>query len=98
MSDLVTFLGNDPWLFVLHSGMYFECSKCVLNTIVTMQWTNRKLGRDILNVSVQGIGVTAQIWSEKTNISVMVRTLEAVDLCTPGNRFPRILAPWVRSI
>lgn len=78
--------------------MYFECSKCVLNTSVTLRWTNRKLGRDILNISVQGIGVTAQMWSEKTNVSVMVRTLEAVDLWTPGNRFPRILAPWVRSI
>ena len=56
---------------------------------------DRKLERDILNISVQGIGLTVQMWSEKTSVSVMVRTLEAVDLCTPGNRFPRILAPWV---
>ncbi|KAG0604647.1 hypothetical protein M758_10G186100 [Ceratodon purpureus] len=53
-----------------------------------------KLGQDILNISVQGIAVTAQMWPEKTTMSVMVRTLEAVDLCTPGTRFPRILAPW----
>jgi len=56
---------------------------------------HRKMGQDILNVSVQGIAVTAQMWTEKTIVSVMVRTLEAVDLCTPGTRFPRILAPWV---
>ena len=56
---------------------------------------HRKLGQDILNISVQGIAVTAQMWPEKTTMSVMVRTLEAVDLCTPGTRFPRILAPWV---
>jgi hypothetical protein len=56
---------------------------------------HRKLGQDILIISVQGIAVTAQMWPEKTAVSVMVRTLEAVDLCTPGTRFPRILAPWV---
>uniref|UniRef100_A0A7I4B673 Uncharacterized protein n=1 Tax=Physcomitrium patens TaxID=3218 RepID=A0A7I4B673_PHYPA len=53
-----------------------------------------KLGQDILNISVQGIAVTAQMWTKKTTMSLMLRTLEAVDLCTPGTRFPRILAPW----
>ena len=56
---------------------------------------HRSLSQDILNISVQGIAVTAQMWPEKTTVSVMVRTFEAVDLCTPGSRFPRILASWV---
>lgn len=67
----------------------------VPSELMNLSSFHRKLSQDILNVSVQGIAVTAQMWTDRTTVSLMVRTLEAVDLCTPGTRFPRILAPWV---
>ncbi|CAM6016428.1 unnamed protein product [Sphagnum balticum] len=55
-----------------------------------------KLRSDIVNMSIQSIGISVQMWSEKSaTVFMMVHNLEVVDLSSPDISVQQIIAPRV---
>ncbi|KAL2613042.1 hypothetical protein R1flu_024734 [Riccia fluitans] len=57
----------------------------------------RNFEKDIVSITLRRTSVTFISWLESTSVSILVPTLEVVDLCTSGSQFQRILAPKARQ-
>ncbi|KAL3675941.1 hypothetical protein R1sor_025889 [Riccia sorocarpa] len=57
----------------------------------------RNYETEIVSITLQRASVTSISWLDSTSVSILVPSLELVDLCTSGSEFPRILAPKARQ-